>query len=131
MSDSYNDNLHKGSIGKLYEYARDLRRNNTSAEDLLWSNLRNRKLDGLKFRRQHPLDKFIADFYCHEIKLVIEVDGSVHDNEDAKLYDEQRTYELKELGITVARFRNEEVLERMEEILKTIRELIKKIDETR
>lgn len=88
-------------------------------------------MGGLKFRRQHPLDKFIADFYCHEIKLVIEVDGSVHDSEDAKLYDAQRTYELKELGITVARFRNEEVLEKMEDVLKRIREVIKKLDETR
>src|SRR5688500_5946222 len=109
MSDSYNDNLHKGSIGKLFEYARDLRKNETSAEDLLWRNLRDRKLDGLKFRRQHPLDKFIADFYCHEKRLVIEVDGSVHDSRDAKESDEGRTYELKELGITVLRFRNEEV----------------------
>jgi very-short-patch-repair endonuclease len=131
MSDSYNDNLHKGSIGKLFEYARDLRRNDTSAEDLLWRNLRNKKLNGLKFRRQHPLDKFIADFYCHEKKLVIEVDGSVHDSQEAKEYDEGRTYELKELGITIIRFRNEEVLENIGEVLKRIREVIEQLDEKR
>jgi very-short-patch-repair endonuclease len=123
MSDPYNDNLHKGSIGKLYEYARDLRKNETSAEDLLWRNLRNRKLSGLKFRRQHPLDKFIADFYCHEKRLVIEVDGSVHYSRDAKESDEGKTYELKELGITVLRFRNEEVLNDMSLVLKKIREI--------
>ena len=123
MSDSYNDNLHKSADGKLYEYARDLRKNETSAEELLWRNLRNRKLDGLKFRRQHPLDKFIPDFYCHEKKLAIEVDGSVHDSRDAKESDEGRTYELKELGITVLRFRNEEVLKDMSLVLKKIREI--------
>lgn len=123
MSDSYNDNLHKGSIGKLFEYARDLRKNETSAEDLLWRNLRNRKLDGLKFRRQHPLDKFIADFYCHEKGLVIEVDGSVHDSRDAKESDGGRTYELYEFGVTVLRFRNEEVLKEMNLVLKKIREI--------
>jgi very-short-patch-repair endonuclease len=129
MSDSYNDNLHKDADGKLYEYARDLRKNETSAEDLLWRNLRNRKLNGLKFRRQHPLDKFIADFYCHENKLVIEVDGSAHDSRDAKESDEGRTYELKELGITVLRFRNEEVLNDMSLVLKKIRENIASIDD--
>ncbi len=127
MSDSYHDNLHKGSIGKLFEYARDLRKNETSAEDLLWRNLRNRKLDGLKFRRQHPLDKLIPDFYCHEKKLAIEVDGSVHDSKEAKESDEGRTYELKELGITVLRFRNEEVLNDMSLVLKTIREIAESI----
>lgn len=123
MTDSYNDNLHKGAIGKLHEYSRDLRKNKTNAEDLLWRNLRNRKLDGLKFRRQHPLDKFIPDFYCHEKKLAIEVDGSVHDSRDAKENDEGRTYELKELGVTVLRFRNEEVLREMNLVLKKIREI--------
>jgi very-short-patch-repair endonuclease len=77
------------------------------------------------------LDKFIADFYCHEVKLVIEVDGSVHDNHEVKEYDEGRTYELKELGITVVRFRNEEVLEKIGEVLKRIREVIEKLDEKR
>ena len=131
MTDSYNDNLHKGSIGKLYEYARELRKNDTSAEDLLWRNLRNKKMDDLKFRRQHPINKFIADFYCHEVKLVIEVDGSVHDGKVAKESDEGRTYELKELGITVIRFRNEEVLEKIGEVLNRIREVVEKLDEKR
>lgn len=129
MSDSYNDNLHKGADGKLYEYARDLRKNETSAEDLLWRNLRNRKLNGLKFRRQHPLDKFIADFYCHEKKLVVEVDGAVHDSKEAKEYDSSRTYELNETGIMVLRFKNDEVLGNMSEVLKKIKEFAASIDE--
>lgn len=129
MSDSRNDNLHKGAYGKLYEYARNLRQNETSAENLLWRNLRNRKLNGLKFRRQHPLNKFIADFYCHEKRLVIEVDGAVHDSKEAKEYDSNRTYELNETGIMVLRFRNEEILAGMSEVLKRIKEFAASIDE--
>ena len=79
MTESYNDNLHKEAIGKLYQYGRELRQESTEVEKLLWTELRNRKLNGLKFRRQHPLDKFIVDFYCNEKKLVVELDGGVHD----------------------------------------------------
>lgn len=78
MVESYNDNLHKGATGKLYEYGRELRRTSTKAEKILWEHLRDKRMNGLKFRRQPPLDKYIADFYCHEKKLVIELDGSVH-----------------------------------------------------
>jgi very-short-patch-repair endonuclease len=106
---NYNDNLHKGAIGKLYQYGRELRQSATNAEKVLWEYLRNRKLNGLKFRRQHPIDKFIADFYCHERKLIIELDGSVHDDKMNAQYDEARSYELKGSGIKVIRFRNNEV----------------------
>ena len=122
MSDSYNDNLHKGAIGKLYEFGRDLRQTSTEAEKILWEQLRNRKLNGLKFRRQHPLDKFVADFYCHEKRLVIELDGAVHDDKEVKEYDKTRTYILNELGITVMRFRNDEVINDMQKVLKMITE---------
>ncbi|MEJ0106852.1 MAG: endonuclease domain-containing protein [Bacteroidota bacterium] len=101
MTGSYNDNLHKGAIGKLYEYSRELRQVSTEAEKLLWAELRNRKLNGLKFRRQHPIDKYIADFYCHEKKIVIEVDGVVHDKKENKEYDQARTIELDKLKINV------------------------------
>ena len=122
MTESYNDNLHKGAIGKLYEYGRELRRASTEAEKLLWQELRNKKLGGLKFRRQHPLDKFIADFYCNEKKLVIELDGDVHDKKINKEYDEARTIMFSELGVTVLRFRNEEVINDIESVLKQISE---------
>jgi len=126
-SEDYNSNLHKNAIGKLYEYGRDLRQNTTDAEKVLWQYLRKKKLDGLKFRRQHPLDKFIVDFYCNEKKLVIELDGGIHNSKEAKEYDAARTYELKEWRITVIRFRNEEVLGDVENVLKKIREFIKGI----
>ena len=122
MAESYNDNLHKGAIGKLYEYGRELRQSSTEAEKILWEELRNRKLNGLKFRRQHPLDKFIADFYCNEKKIVIELDGGVHDEKEVKEYDANRTYMLGELQITVMRFRNEEVLNDFKTVLKKISE---------
>ena len=92
MTEEYNDNLHKGAIGKLYQYGRELRQSSTKAEKILWEYLRNRNLDGMKFRRQHPIDKFIADFYCHEKKLVVELDGAVHDDKMNAQYDEARTY---------------------------------------
>jgi very-short-patch-repair endonuclease len=120
MTDSYDDNLHKGAIGKLYEYSRELRQVSTEAEELLWAELRNRKLNGLKFRRQHPIDKYIADFYCHERKLVIELDGAVHDAKENADYDKARTFELKDLGINVLRFRNDEVINRLECVLQKI-----------
>lgn len=120
MTDSYGDNLHKGAIGKLFEYSRELRQISTEAEKLLWSELRNRKLNGLKFRRQHPVDKYVADFYCHEKRLVIELDGVVHDKKENKEYDQARTIELAGLKINVLRFRNDEVENDIEKVLKKI-----------
>ncbi|MEO7394723.1 MAG: endonuclease domain-containing protein [Chitinophagaceae bacterium] len=121
MTESHNHNLHKGATGKLYQYGRELRQSATNAEKILWEYLRNRNLDSLKFRRQHPIDKFIADFYCHEKKLVVELDGTVHDDKMKVQYDEARTYELKGSGIKVIRFRNSEVENNISFVLKEIR----------
>ena len=123
MQESYNDNLHKDAIGKLYHYGRELRQESTEAEKLLWAELRNRKLNGLKFRRQHPLDKFIVDFYCNERKIVVELDGSVHDEKINKDHDEARTAMLAGLNVIVLRFQNEEVISNIEDVLNKIREV--------
>ena len=120
MTESYNDNLHKEAIGNLYQYGRELRQELTEAEKLLWTELRNRKLNGLKFRRQHPLDKFIADFYCNEKKLVVELDGGVHDEKINKEYDEARSAMLGALNIIVLRFKNEDVINNMKDVLRKI-----------
>lgn len=120
MPGSYNDNLHKEAIGKLYQYGRELRQELTEAEKLLWVELRNKKLNGLKFRRQHPIDRFITDFYCHEKKLVIELDGNVHDKKVNKEYDEARTAMLAGLNVIVLRFDNEEVINDVQGVLKKI-----------
>jgi very-short-patch-repair endonuclease len=114
------DNLHKGADGKLFHFARLNRQVQTEAEKILWRNLRKRKLDGFKFRRQHPVAYFIADFFCLEHKLVVEVDGDYLNDIDQKEYDEGRVYELGELDIKVIRFTNREVLENIDFVLMTI-----------
>ncbi len=124
MEEEYNENLHKGAIGKLYQYGRELRQNSTKAENILWEYLRDRKLSGLKFRRQHPLLNFIADFYCHEKKLVVELDGSIHDEKEIAEYDKYRTFELEGSGIKVIRFRNEEIEKSIFMVLQKIKKAI-------
>ena len=123
MPESYNDNLHNGATGKLYQYGRELRQELTQAEKLLWTELRNKKLNGLKFRRQHPIDKFVLDFYCHERKLAIELDGNIHDVKVNKDYDEARSAMLGELGIYTLRFQNDEVINNIESVLQKINEV--------
>jgi len=100
----------------IKKLTRELRKNQTKAEGMLWQRLRNRKLDGYKFLRQHPIVHggfinklyfFIADFYCAEKELVIELDGKIHENQ--KKYDEQRDLILKEKNLTTLRFKNEEL----------------------
>jgi len=124
--ESRHENLHKGANGKLFEFAKQLRRQATEAEVTLWKELRNGKLDGLKFRRQHPLGNFIADFYCHEKKLVIEVDGSIHKIDAVADRDLERTNQIAEVGISVIRFENWEVMNDMESVLKRIRQVADK-----
>jgi very-short-patch-repair endonuclease len=90
--------------------ARDLRRNMTSEEILLWKRLRNRKLAGLKFRRQQIIEGFIADFYCEEVKLAVEIDGSIHDTENQKEIDCHRDKVFAARGIFTLRIKNDEVV---------------------
>ncbi len=116
----YDQNLHKGARPSTYKNANSLRRRATEAEEKLWPFLRNRKLNGLKFRRQHPVDRFILDFYCHECKLAVELDGGIHDSAYQQLYDEARTAILNRHGIRVIRFRNEEVLKDPQSVLEKI-----------
>ena len=82
--------------------------------------MRNRKCGGLKFRRQHSFSKFALDFSCHELKLAVEVDGTSHNNIDVKERDENRTFELKQEGLTVIRIRNEEMFKDMKLVLERI-----------
>jgi very-short-patch-repair endonuclease len=92
----------------------------TPAETVLWKHLRNNKLNGLKFRRQHPLFIFIADFYCHQKKLIIELDGEIHDDPEQAEHDNNRTADLEEKGFSILRFRNEEVISDLEKVLERI-----------
>src|SRR5690606_27888559 len=109
-SNPYHDeSMYKGAPKSAFLKARLLRNKMTSAEKILWSYLQNKKFGGYKFRRQHPLHVFIVDFYCHELGLIIEVDGAYHETKAQKEQDEKRTELLKFQGLTVIRFSNEEV----------------------
>lgn len=115
--------FHKASP-LIFERATALRDRMTRAENVLWEHLNNKQL-GVKFRRQHPLANYIVDFYCHKLKLVIEVDGGIHDLEENKRLDAERQKNIEDLGITVIRFSNNEVLYKIEEVLNKIKSYIK------
>lgn len=107
----------------LLEKARNLRKNQTKAEEYLWQLLRNRQLYNLKFRRQHPLKaNYVLDFYCAEAKLAIELDGIIHDSKDQKEYDNLRTEVIKNYDIEIIRFKNEEIFNYIEKVLYKISE---------
>jgi very-short-patch-repair endonuclease len=93
----------------LTSHARALRADSTPAEREVWRWLRNRYLHGYKFRRQHPVGRFILDFYCPQLKLSIELDGRRHNTEAGAARDEARSRELARLGVTVLRFWNDDV----------------------
>jgi very-short-patch-repair endonuclease len=105
----------KHTSNLVKERARELRKTMTPAEELLWQQLRGRKLSGLKFRRQHPIGTFIVDFYCGGYSLIIEVDGGIHAAQGE--YDTQRTQELVDFGYRVLRFTNQEVEEAIDSVL--------------
>ena len=98
--------------------ARELRRETTEAETLLWKNLRNRQLAGLKFRRQQPIGRYVTDFCCEEEKLVVELDGGQHADDTDR--DEERTQYIEKFGYRVIRYWNNEVLIDIESVLADI-----------
>ncbi|MFA5928026.1 MAG: endonuclease domain-containing protein, partial [Candidatus Margulisiibacteriota bacterium] len=110
---------------------RSLRRNQTPSEALLWQALRNRKLENKKFLRQYPISfdwyeqkrLFIADFYCAEKRLVIEVDGKIHD--DQKDYDDLRTWIINKLAMKVVRYKNEDIDNDLEKVLDDIKSYLR------
>ena len=108
----------RGTTPEIERAARDLRHRLTRAEALLWKALRNRQLGGLRWRSQHPIGRFIVDFYCPSCKLVIEVDGQLHEYQHE--YDSARTEHLEQYGYTVIRFSNEEIATNLKEVLATI-----------
>ena len=107
---------------ELTPIARKLRQNQTGVEMLLWGKLRNRQLHGIKFRRQHPVAGFVADFFCEEANLVIELDGGQHNQPEAIAKDTARTQTLEAAGFHVLRFLNNEIVENLEGVLTTIAE---------
>jgi very-short-patch-repair endonuclease len=115
----------KGASPRIFANAQKLRESATEAEEFLWLALRENQLDGYKFRRQHPLSIYIADFYCHKLKLVIEIDGGYHQTKEQMLLDAERTATIESQGLKVMRFTNEEVLLNLPEVLNKIKEFAK------
>jgi very-short-patch-repair endonuclease len=113
-------NMFYGAKGDIFEVASILRKNMTLAELVLWKKLKDRNLFKAKFRRQHPINIFIVDFYCHECKLAIEIDGEIHKNIDIKNYDTRRVSELEKYGIRILRFTNNQVLFNIEAVITNI-----------
>lgn len=104
----------------MADRARDFRADETSAERLLWRQLRNRQLRGFKFRRQHQFGDYVTDFYCHEAGLVIECDGDVHESNERWQHDRVRDAYMVTSGLRVLRFTNKEILHATEDVLKKI-----------
>jgi adenine-specific DNA-methyltransferase len=105
---------------QLLIFAKSMRHSSTNAEQLMWQLLRAKRFMKLKFRRQHVIASYIVDFYCHEIGLVIELDGSQHGTDDAIEYDAERTKFLEALGLTVVRYWNQDVLGRTDVVLEDL-----------
>ncbi len=108
----------------LLAKAREMRKISTTAEKFLWSLLRDRQLQNAKFRRQHPIGNYILDFYCHESRLAVELDGSGHAESEQQELDMQRTEWLNNQGISVIRFWNNEVMENIQGVLQRIAETL-------
>ena len=108
----------------LIDYAKANRKNPTAAESALWAVLRNRQINGWKFRRQHPVAGYIPDFVCLDAKLIVEVDGGYHSEAEQQSFDALRTEWLNEHGYTMLRFSNEEVLEQIDTVKTRIEEVL-------
>jgi very-short-patch-repair endonuclease len=110
----------------LKTYRRELRNNSTKAERMLWKALQKNQLEGRKFRRQQSIENYIVDFYCPTEKLIIELDGEIHNNPVNQNYDDERTIKLKELGFKVLRFENNLVFEQTDMVLQAIKDAFEK-----
>jgi len=104
--------------------ARNLRNNSTLEERRLWNLIKNKKINGLKFRRQFPIDKYVVDFVCIEIKLAIEIDGGQHNEPQNIQYDKYRTKFLNKLGYTVIRFWNNDIYKDIDGVIEEIKRTI-------
>ena len=109
---------------EMQERRRQLRRNMTAVEKLVWMYLRKRQMDE-RFLRQYSIDKYVIDFYCPKLKLAIEIDGDIHNQEEQKIYDENRQEYLESFGITFVRIWNEELYSNYDKAFKRIETAIR------
>jgi len=110
---------------ELAVFRKELRNNLTPAEAFLWTHLKARKLDNKRFTKQHSIKNYIVDFYCASEKLIIELDGEVHNNATTQEFDEKRTSFLNKMGFTVLRFENKMVFDNLPSVLKEIEDNFK------
>lgn len=109
----------------LKKIRRRLRKKETEAEELFWQRVRNKKVNGLKFKRQHSICNYIVDFYCPSEKIIIELDGEYHDTEQQNVKDKLRDAHLQTLGFKILRFRNEKILFHLNHTIEIILNTIK------
>lgn len=109
---------------KLKESARQLRNRSTKAEIKLWNFLKRKQLMSYDFHRQKPVDNYIVDFFCNKLRLAIELDGYTHGFEEVFEKDEVKAQKLKELGVTVLRFTDDDVMDNIDNVLRSIQEFI-------
>ena len=119
-----------GAKAELFTLALQMRKNPTEAERAMWKIIRKFRQSGFPFRRQHPINFYIADFYCHKLRLVIEVDGEIHKENEIKSHDEGRTGELERFGIKVLRFTNSQILLNSDLVVEKINATIKELTTT-
>ena len=115
---------------QLLQFAKSMRHAATDAENLLWQRFRAKRFMELKFRRQQVIEPYIVDFYCHEIGLVIELDGGQHNTEDDRAYDVERTQFLEALGLSVVRYWNSDVLGRTDVVLEDLWQVCSELKNT-
>jgi len=126
----HDESMWKGAPANYFALGKQLRAKITLAESLIWNQLKNNQFKGYKFRRQHPIHQFIVDFYCHELKLIIEIDGKYHESEVQQKDDLKRSELLEFQGLSEIRFKNEEVLEDINEVLKKLEEKINSLPQS-
>jgi very-short-patch-repair endonuclease len=119
---NHDESMWKGAPATNFLLAKRLRGRMTQAEILMWDMLKNKQVRGYKFRRQHPVHQFIVDFYCHELKLIIEIDGKYHESEEQIELDYSRTELLQFQGLREIRFTNEAIINDISSVIKMIEE---------
>lgn len=122
--------MHFGAGPLIFQKAKELRNRMTASEEFFWLRLRE-QFPEFRFRRQHPISIYIADFYCHKLKLVIEIDGSIHDVPDIKINDIKRQSDLESYGLKIIRFTNQQINEKPEEALEILTTIIKTLSNNR
>lgn len=128
LTPNYDDGMWKGVPVGSFQKAKELQNNETDAEKILWEKLRNNQFKGLKFRRQHPINLYIVNFYCHKLKLIIELDDHYHTLRKQVSKDIERTEALFLMGLEVIRFKNDEVLNDIDSVSARITNWIEKIE---